>query len=516
MISKTIVVGGGSAGFLAAITLKRRLPNLDVLVIRSKELGIIGVGEGSTIVLPQHLHGYLGVDMREFFAIAKPVWKLGIRFLWGTRPFFDYVFNRQLDTRYTLTAYDAAHFIDDGPWDYAGLTSALMTHDKVFARTQNGLPVIEANVAYHIENVDFVTFLEAFAARAGVRVLDDTIAHVQQDDHGVSGLALASGRTESAGLYVDCSGFFALLLGKTFNEPFVSFKSSLLCDRAVVGGWTREHEPIKPYTTCETMDAGWCWQIEHEHRINRGYVYSSDFISDTDAEAELRRKNPRVGPTRIVKFVSGRYDRTWVKNVVAIGNASGFVEPLESTSLAAISSESQWLAETIAESAGNPTATLRKAFIHATARTWDTIRQFLAVHYRFNRRLDTPFWTACRETVDLCEAADIVDHYVENGPTNLWHKALFDPYDQFGMEGYLSMFLGMQVPTKVRFAPPPPEREKWQRIQQALRNKAPAGLDVREALAIVRHPQWQWPNLYNAWAPKSPPGFLPMSVNPIT
>src|SRR5687767_13902899 len=161
MISKTIVVGGGSAGFLAAITLKRRLPSLDVLVIRSKELGIIGVGEGSTIVLPQHLHGYLGADLREFFAVAKPVWKLGIRFLWSTRPFFDYTFNRQLDARYAGMAFDAAHLVDDDtPWDHLGLTSGLMTHDKAFARAADGRPMIEGNVAYHIENADFVAFLE--------------------------------------------------------------------------------------------------------------------------------------------------------------------------------------------------------------------------------------------------------------------------------------------------------------------------------------------------------------------
>src|SRR4030095_13528653 len=116
-------------------------------------------------------------------------------------------------------------------------------------------------------------------------------------------------------------------------------------DRAVVGGWDRAAgEPIKPYTTCQTMNSGWCWQIEHERRVHRGYVYFSAFISDENAEREFRAACPRVGPTRIVKFVSGRYERNWVKNVVAIGNASGFVEPLEATALGVIAMQCRLLA----------------------------------------------------------------------------------------------------------------------------------------------------------------------------
>src|SRR5262249_49132105 len=132
---------------------------------------------------------------------------------------------------------------------------------------------------------------------------------------------------------------------KALGEPFRSFAPSLYCDRAIVGSWDRgADEPIKPYTTAETMNCGWGWQIDHEHHINRGYVHSSAYLSETDAEAELRAKNPKMGPTRVVRYVSGRYERNWVKNVVAIGNASGFVEPLESTGLAVIGQMSLALA----------------------------------------------------------------------------------------------------------------------------------------------------------------------------
>src|SRR5205085_11255703 len=149
------------------------------------------------------------------------------------------------------------------------------------------------------ENDFFVKYLESLALERGVEIVEDTVAEVKQDENGISGLSLKSGRTLSADLYVDCSGFVSLLLGKTLKEPYISFRPSLFCDRAVVGGWPRQGEPILPYTTCETMNSGWCWQIEHEHRINRGYVYCSSFISDEEAEKEFRAKAPKAGPSRI-------------------------------------------------------------------------------------------------------------------------------------------------------------------------------------------------------------------------
>src|SRR5207244_1117453 len=151
---------------------------------------------------------------------------------------------------------------------------------------------------------------------------------------GLAALITEGAERIVADLYVDASGFRSELLGRTLGEAFISYEDSLFCDRAVIGGWARTTEPIKPYTLAETMDAGWCWQIEHEHWINRGYVYSSKFLSDDAALRELLTKNPQVSSEpRVVKFRTGRYARNWVQNVVGIGNAVGFVEPLEATSL---------------------------------------------------------------------------------------------------------------------------------------------------------------------------------------
>ena len=514
MVKRVVVVGGGSAGFLAAITIKARARDLAVAVIRSKEIGIIGVGEGSTAILPGHLHGYLGIDYREFYRLADPLWKLGIRFLWGKRPFFHYSFESQFEAvREGFAKNSAYYFPRDGELGHTGTGASLMTLGKAFLRRTDNTPVITRALAYHLENEKFVTFLEQYALRLGVEIVDDTIVEVQQDDFGVTGLRLAGGATRSGELYVDCSGFQSLLMSKTFGEPLVSFKSSLFCDRAVVGGWQRGEEPILPYTTAETMDSGWCWQIEHEHRINRGYVYSSAFVSDEDAEREFRGKNPKVERTRVVKFVSGRYARSFVKNVVAIGNASGFVEPLESTSLAFICTESVWLIESLLDADRRLRPTWTELFNKRVGKAWDVIRQFLALHYRFNDRLDTPFWRECREKTDLCGAAEVLDFYRENGPTPLWYKVLLNPDDQFQMEGYLAMLVGQRVPYHSDYAIPEQERQAWERQTKLFEAQARAGYGVRDALALVRSPQFRWPHdLYPkvcAPAPAVAPAMAP-------
>jgi tryptophan 7-halogenase len=508
MVNRLAIVGGGSAGFLAAITFKARAPGLAVTVVRSRDIPIIGVGEGSTGILTRHLHGYLGIDFAEFYRLAEPQWKLGIRFLWGRRPFFDYSFAPQLEQFVEGLPRSAGYYCEfaDKPLEYAGIGSALMSHDKVFVRRPDGRAVIVPEIAYHVENEKFVEYLERYAQRLGVQILDETITEVLRDEAGVAGLRFASGAQLSADLYIDCSGFRSMLLGQALGEPFVSFKPSLFCDRAVVGGWERSGEPIKPYTTAETMDAGWCWRIEHETRINRGYVYSSAFISDEAAEREFLARNPKVERTRLVTFVSGRYERSWVKNVVAIGNASGFVEPLESTALGFICTEAVWLIEGLLECECEVRPSGVKIFNRRVSRGWDVIRGFLAVHYRFNARLETEFWRACRADTDLAGAADIVECYQENGPTTLFGKSLLDPDDQFTMEGYLAMLVGQQVPYHSLHGVAADQRQIWERFRQRNRALAENAFGVDEALAMIRSPYFRWPgDLYPRLCRPAPP-----------
>jgi tryptophan halogenase len=493
MIQRVLVLGGGSAGFLAALSLKIKIPDLQVRVVRSKEMGVIGVGEATTFAFPNYLHGRLGIEPGEFHRNAQPTWKLGIRFLrWGPRPHFDYTFRPQVTSRWqNLPRPNGYYCYED--FDYADLFPALMSHDKAFPRNQYGGPHIGTDVAYHIENKTFVAYLETYAARLGIAIDDDRVADVKRDDAGVAGLVLQSGRTETADLYVDCSGFASLLLSQALHEPYRSFKPTLFCDRAVWGGWERTDEPIRPYTTAEAMDAGWCWRIDHEHLINRGYVYSSAFLSDDEAEREFRTKNPKVETTRPVKFVTGRYERSWVQNVVGIGNASGFVEPLESTSLGVICDESDSLVNSLLECDRRPTPTVVRQYNKRYALKWDNIRDFLGIHYKFNTGLDTPFWRECRTKCDIGGAAEVVEYYRENGPGIYHHQTLLNRLSQFGLEGYWSLLIGQKVPYQRPYVPGPQEREAWRQIQQAFQAKALAAVGVKEALTLVRSPEFRWP-----------------------
>ncbi len=493
MIQRILVLGGGSAGFLAALSLKIKLPDLQVSVVRSTAMGVIGVGEATTFAFPNYLHGRLRIDPGEFHRQAQPTWKLGIRFLnWGPRRHFDYTFRAQVTSRWENLPRPNGYYCDED-FEYADVFPALMSHDKAFLRNQYGGPHIGTDVAYHIENRTFVAYLESYAARLGIAIHDDLVAEVTQDDTGVTGLVLRSGRTETADLYIDCSGFASLLLSRTLQEPYISFKPTLFCDRAVWGGWERTDEPIRPYTTAEAMDAGWCWRIDHEYLINRGYVYCSAFVSDDEAEREFRSKNPKAETTRPVKFATGRSERSWVKNVVGIGNSSGFVEPLESTSLGVICDESDSLVNSLIECDRQPTPTVVRQYNKRFALKWDNIRDFLGIHYKFNTGLDTPFWRACRATCDIAGAAEVVAYFQENGPGTYHHQTLLNRLSQFGLEGYWALLIGQKVPCRRPYVPSPQEREIWRQIQQAFKAKAQTGVGVKEALTVVRSPDFHWP-----------------------
>jgi tryptophan halogenase len=365
----------------------------------------------------------------------------------------------------------------------------MMSRNRAFLRGQDGRPIIPNDFGYHLENERFVALLEQYIRRAAIPITDDTIQDVRVDERGVKELVLASGGTASADLYLDCSGFRSILLGKAMAEPFVSYKPTLWCDRAVVGGWDRgADEPIQPYTIAETMDAGWCWRIDHTNRVNRGYVFSSGFLSDEQAEAELRRKNPKVQRTRIVPFVSGRYERAWVKNVVGIGNAAGFVEPLEATALGVICASAENLGQLLYRCGATIKPTVVDLFNQFNTRQWEQIRRFLSVHYKFNTRLDTPFWRECRQKVDLAGTEPLIEFFRENGPTGIWRNVLNDPNDAFGVEGYLSMFVGQQVPYDRDDPPTQKERATWEDIRRWIVSQAQGAMTVPEAQRAIQSP----------------------------
>ena len=486
-IRSVIVLGGGSAGLIAAIALKRRLPRLIVRVLRSPDIGVIGVGEGTTSQLPRVLFGVLGLAMDTFYEEAQPQWKLGLKLEWGPRPHFFYSFSDANDERLQGLSRNNGFYANGEPSD---LWTALMEAGRVVPRSSAEQPEFfnHQHLAFHIENVKLVGYLEARCRELGVEFQDATVRGVELSDAGVAALKLDDGTTATGDFFVDASGFRSELLGRALQEPFMSYSDALFCDRAVIGGWAREGEPILPYTTCTTMDAGWCWQIEHERFINRGYVYSSAFLSDAAAQEELLRKNPKLSGegTRVVKFRSGRSARTWVGNVCGIGNANGFVEPLEATALGTIAAQAITLANCLEDSELRPAQTTRDLANRYVNEVWDDIRDFLALHYRFNTRIDTPFWRHCREATPLGRAEEIVAFYRENGPSVLHKSVLLGPSNPFGAEGYLALLLGQQVPHARPHSPSTAELVVWQRHMRDCRAIAARGFDATELNALMR------------------------------
>ncbi len=499
MIKTTVVLGGGSAGFMAAISLKTKLPDLSVRVLRSPDIGVIGVGEGTTIAFPRFLFDYLKVSPREFYAAVVPTWKLGIKFLWGPRRDFYYAFAKEYECQWPDLKRPAG-FYHDHDTNWIGALSALMAHDKAFPRGPNGLPNLNQPHAFHFENVKLVGWLASHARKLGVEIEDANVTGVEtgpvttsgREERGVAALVLDDGRRVQADLFVDASGFRSELLGRALEVPFVSFEKSLFCDRAVIGGWERKDEVIKPYTTAETMTAGWAWQIEHQHFVNRGHVYSSAHVDDDAAREELLRKNPAIAEdrTRVVRFRSGRRARNWVGNVVGVGNSVGFVEPLEATALGVIGLECIMLSDALVETGRKPGPVLVDIYNQHNTQAWDDIRDFLAVHYAFNTRLDTPFWRDCRDHTDLAGAAKVVEWYRENGPSTLVKGILFPESNSFGFDGYLSLLVGQKVQYSLYRKPPASEMRTWHERVRELGATARNAMSVAEGLRSLRTAGW--------------------------
>jgi tryptophan halogenase len=496
MIQSVIVLGGGSAGLMSALAVKRHLPQLNVQVVRSKEIGVIGVGESTTPQFPQFIFEYLGISRKRFYDLAKPTWKTGIHYLWGPRPVFEFPFDFQLDGQWSDLPRPNGFYCDQR-FENVNLNTALMRQGKVFASQPNGGgPVIGNFAAFHLFNPWLVSTLETIAAERGIPIIDAKLEGLQLGEKGVESIKLHDGRVMQADFFIDASGFKSELLGAAMGTEFVSFNNALFCDRAIAGTWDRTTEPTNPYTIAETMDAGWCWQVDHEHAINRGYVYSSRFISDEAAREEFVRKNPKVRPwDHVVKFRCGRYAKGWVKNVFGIGNACGFVEPLEATALMVASSPLQTMISIMQQSMCDPQPTMIAMYNNLFGEMWDNIRDFLAIHYKFNTRIKSEFWTTCWHETDVSSVKPLLDFYAENGPTGLARHLLNSPLGgntQFGIEGWLVMLVGQKVPYRISQPISDQERAIFHRHCEANRLQASRGMTVDEALKFIKHPDWTW------------------------
>lgn len=479
------ILGGGTAGYLTALALRRLLPELEVALIESSAVPVIGVGEATTPLMPQFLHVDLGLDVHELFREVMPTLKLGIRFDWGPpgTPGFPYPFG-------TLHLLEGARY--EGHIRHGSLRAQLMAADALPLWQGGDAATVEARfdtgIGYHLDNRRFVRYLQKKAAEQGVTPVDATIAAVERgaDGETVAALVAEDGRRFAFDLYVDCSGFRSLLLGEALGSPFIDYSSSLFTDRALAAHAPHGGRP-RPYTRAVAMDAGWCWSVPQTEADHRGYVFASAFLSPEAALEEMRQRNPGLGEPRLITFRPGRRAHFWKGNVVALGNAYGFVEPLESTSLHMLIRQIGLLVRALPGRRGERGV---PAMLNRQVEAlWDYLRFFLALHFRFNRQLDSPFWRACRQEVDITSHQELVDAFRERGPLSYERAARVAfayPDPLWGSEGIDTLLLGQDVPTHL--PQPATSRAAWHRL--VARRHRLASCASTQAGALASAPQW--------------------------
>lgn len=494
---KTVgILGGGSAGFLTALALRARLPYLEVSIIESSQIPIIGVGESTTTQMIWFLHRFLGLDIHDFYRKVQPTWKQGIKFVWGQPG--DYHFQAPFEWgRNGIGLLGSLKC--DGNINAMTIQSLLMERDATaILRADTGRYVSflhELAFAYHLDNPRLVRYLHEAALAAGVAYLDRKIAdaRVSPDGESIDHLVSSEGETFRFDLYIDCSGFRSLLLEKKLGSRFLSYASSLFTDRAIA--FNAPHDGVvKPYTTALTMDSGWAWIIPQEDLDHLGYVYSSPFSSDEQAMDAVETMWPDHREARVIQFRSGRHEESWKGNVVAIGNAYAFVEPLESTGLMMICSQIYSLVQLL-PTTPRQGGMARTLYNDRYAKVWDGLRWFLSIHYKFNNRLETPFWQAARAKTDVSRIQPMIDAYQEGGPIafrsprfkRLLNAALEILF--FGVAGFDCILAGQKVPARL-----PESREgeaAWRERKRLAELVIATAIGQGEALGAVReHPEF--------------------------
>ena len=430
---KVVVLGGGTAGWMTAAALVRLLPHAaTVRLVESAEIGIVGVGEAT---LP-HLRAFvetLGLDEAEFMRATHATFKLGIDFFDFGRIGTNYLhpfgsFGTEMNGvgfHHYWRRMRAAGRGDDDLFRYS--IANVMASEKRFA-TPNDDPrsmLSTYSYAYQFDATLFAPYLRDYALARGAARTEGRVVDVELD--GASGdvraLKMESGERIEGDLFVDCSGFFALLIGKTFGAEWEDWSHWLPCDRAVAMPCTSPPGPVEPYTRATAMKAGWRWRIPLQHRIGNGYVYSSSHISDEDAADALVAavEGDAMADPRVLKFRAGRRKESWVRNVVAIGLASGFLEPLESTSIYLAQGALTQLIELFPVGAGIEERD-RREFNRIVDLEYDRIRDFLILHYHATTRDDSSFWNHVRtmtvpdsllEKIELWRRAGRVARYTQ-------------------------------------------------------------------------------------------------------
>lgn len=446
-VEEVTIVGGGTAGWLTALTLDGYVngnaqgPRVKVTLIESPKIPIIGVGE-ATLASLKLLMKQLGINEAAFFKRCNASFKLSVRFdNWaldhtGAPKTFYHPFDYPPHLNGFIPPYYYKRF--GAPEGVKDLADAMVPNTALVKAArgprQLGQRIYshDINYAYHLDATLFGQFLRDVALKRGIAHVLDDVVEVERDERGM----IAALELEQRGRYpvefvVDCTGFRGLLLQQAMGEPFVPFGDNLLCDRAIPVQLPHpDPNRIEPCTRSTALGAGWVWRVPLFNRVGTGYVFSSQFRSDDEAMAEFVQHIRAIGDLapdapdpelRVIPMRVGRVRRAWVGNCVAIGLAGGFIEPLESTAIAMTDAAGRWLAGLLPDKAMSPE--FADSFNRKVERLYDEVREFIISQYVASNRTD-PFWQAARNDIT------VPDRLAEN--LALWRHVLPDQSDTLG------------------------------------------------------------------------------------
>jgi tryptophan halogenase len=438
-LSRLLVVGGGSAGWMAA-AIRTAAPALDVQLVESEEIGIVGVGE-ATIPPIRLLNRQLGIEEARFVAETNGSFKLGIRFLgWGPEPYI-----------HPFGQYGAD--FDPVPlhhwWRKAreeGDTSPIEAHSlaaAAAARNRFAPPIADRarvqstfDYAYHFDAFLYAALLRRLAEARGVTRHEGRIVAAERDPEtgDVAAVRLADGRRLEADFFVDASGFRSLLLGEALGVAWLDWSNWLPADRAIAVP-SSNPPALAPYTQSTARPAGWQWRIPLQHRTGNGHVFSSAFMGEDEAAAILlaNLEGTPLAEPRTLRFKTGRRRESWAHNVVAVGLAAGFLEPLESTSIHLVQSAVTRLLALFPDLSGS--SSQRTEYNRLTTEEWERVRDFLILHYHLTERPE-PLWRHCATTPPPDSLAHKIEQFREYG------RIVSTGYELFQNPSWLAVHLG--------------------------------------------------------------------------
>ena len=441
---KTVVVaGGGTAGWMAAAAISKTIGNhIKVVLIESDEIGTVGVGE-ATIPTLQYFHQLLKINEAEFMKATNATFKLGINFEnWRDR-------NQDYMHAFGITGNDCwaagfQHFWLKGQQlglagefgDYC-LEAVCALENKFAQLPKNGL-----NYAYHMDASAYGRYLRQLAEAEGAKRIEGKIAEVHLDDTTghIASLTLADGQNIEGDLFIDCTGQRALLIEGALHTGYEDW-SHWLPNNSAIAVQTESVEQAKPYTRSIAHDFGWQWRIPLQNRVGNGIVYCSHYVSDEQAKQTLLNniEGSPINEPRVIKFRTGTRRKHWHKNCVAVGLSSGFLEPLESTSIHLIQQSIVRLLRMFPQQ-GIHQGDIDE-FNLQTRFDWETTRDFIILHYKVHQRTDAPFWRHCRN-MEIPEAlAHRIALFEETGRIFRKNNELFD-------DSWMQVLIGQGVTPK--------------------------------------------------------------------